>query len=118
VSGKGQWVQTSLLQAQIFMLDFQAARWLMEGRGAEAGRQQPPDLDPDRRVQDQPTATSTSPSHGRRSGSASAALGAGAIGIMTFNNPERHNAVSLEMWEAADRILGDFVADPAIRVIV
>src|SRR5271169_5108760 len=30
VSGEGQWVQTSLLQAQIFMLDFQAARWLME----------------------------------------------------------------------------------------
>lgn len=29
VSGKGQWVTTSLLQAQIFMLDFQAARWLM-----------------------------------------------------------------------------------------
>ena len=31
VSGKGQWVQTSLLQAQIFMLDFQASRWLMQG---------------------------------------------------------------------------------------
>lgn len=30
VSGKGQWVQTSLLQAQIFMLDFQAARWLVD----------------------------------------------------------------------------------------
>ena len=29
-SGEGQWVQTSLLQAQIFMLDFQAARWLMK----------------------------------------------------------------------------------------
>jgi formyl-CoA transferase len=29
-SGRGQWVQTSLLQAQIFMLDFQAARWLVE----------------------------------------------------------------------------------------
>lgn len=29
-SGQGQWVQTSLLQAQIFMLDFQAARWLMD----------------------------------------------------------------------------------------
>ncbi len=29
-SGQGQWVQTSLLQAQIFMLDFQAARWLMQ----------------------------------------------------------------------------------------
>jgi len=29
-SGLGQWVQTSLLQAQVFMLDFQAARWLMD----------------------------------------------------------------------------------------
>jgi crotonobetainyl-CoA:carnitine CoA-transferase CaiB-like acyl-CoA transferase len=29
--GKGQWVQTSLLQAQVFMLDFQASRWLMDG---------------------------------------------------------------------------------------
>jgi len=29
-SGEGQWVQTSLLQAQIFMLDFQAARWLIK----------------------------------------------------------------------------------------
>jgi crotonobetainyl-CoA:carnitine CoA-transferase CaiB-like acyl-CoA transferase len=28
-SGQGQWVRTSLLQAQIFMLDFQAARWLV-----------------------------------------------------------------------------------------
>ncbi len=30
-SRKGQWVQTSLLQAQVFMLDFQAARFLMDG---------------------------------------------------------------------------------------
>jgi len=29
-SGEGQWVQSSLLQAQIFMLDFQAARWLVD----------------------------------------------------------------------------------------
>ena len=31
VSGQGQWVQTSLLQAQIGLLDFQATRWLMDG---------------------------------------------------------------------------------------
>lgn len=30
-SGKGQWVQTSLLESQIFMLDFQASRYLMAG---------------------------------------------------------------------------------------
>lgn len=29
-SGEGQWVDTSLLQAQVAMLDFQAVRWLME----------------------------------------------------------------------------------------
>ncbi|MEM7057951.1 MAG: CoA transferase [Pseudomonadota bacterium] len=29
-SGKGQWVQSSLLQAQIAMLDFQATRWLID----------------------------------------------------------------------------------------
>ena len=31
VSGQGQWVQVSLLAAQIAMMDFQAARWLMDG---------------------------------------------------------------------------------------
>jgi crotonobetainyl-CoA:carnitine CoA-transferase CaiB-like acyl-CoA transferase len=30
-SGEGQWVQSSLLQAMTFMLDFQAARWTMDG---------------------------------------------------------------------------------------
>ena len=33
-TGEGQWVQTSLLEAQIFMLDFQAARYLMKGEVA------------------------------------------------------------------------------------
>ena len=42
----------------------------------------------------------------------------GAVGLMTFNNPERHNAVSLEMWEAADRVLADFLKDDSVRVIV
>jgi formyl-CoA transferase len=33
-SGEGQWVHTSLIEAQLFMLDFQAARWLMKGEVA------------------------------------------------------------------------------------
>ena len=42
VSGEGQWVNTSLLQAQIFMLDFQAARWLQMGEVAkQAGNNHP-----------------------------------------------------------------------------
>jgi crotonobetainyl-CoA:carnitine CoA-transferase CaiB-like acyl-CoA transferase len=41
-SGEGQWVATSLLQAQIFMLDFQAARFLTEGQVAkQAGNNHP-----------------------------------------------------------------------------
>ena len=42
VSGEGQWVSTSLLQAQIFMLDFQAARWLqMKEVAKQAGNNHP-----------------------------------------------------------------------------
>ncbi|MFY7960300.1 MAG: enoyl-CoA hydratase [Elsteraceae bacterium] len=42
----------------------------------------------------------------------------GRVGIMTFNNPEKHNAVSFEMWEAAERILDGFINNPDVRVIV
>lgn len=42
----------------------------------------------------------------------------GAIGWMIFNNPERLNAVSLDMWEAVPAIVSEFEADPEIRVIV
>ena len=42
----------------------------------------------------------------------------GGVGILTFNNPERHNAVSLEMWEATKRMLDGFAADDDIRVVV
>ena len=41
-SGKGQWVQTSLLQAQIALMDFQAARYLVDGDVPEqAGNDHP-----------------------------------------------------------------------------
>jgi enoyl-CoA hydratase len=42
----------------------------------------------------------------------------GRVGTLTFNNPERHNAVSLEMWEAATRILEDFARDDDVRIVV
>jgi len=42
----------------------------------------------------------------------------GGVGIVTFNNPERHNAVSLDMWEATKHILDGFAADEDIRVVV
>ena len=41
-TGRGRWVHTSLLEAQVFMLDFQATRWLMDGEVAgQAGNDHP-----------------------------------------------------------------------------
>ena len=41
-TGVGRWVTTSLLEAQVFMLDFQAARWLLKGEVAgQAGNDHP-----------------------------------------------------------------------------
>ena len=41
-SGKGQWVQSSLLSAMVTMMDFQAGRWLVEGEvPGQAGNDHP-----------------------------------------------------------------------------
>ena len=40
------------------------------------------------------------------------------IGWMIFNNPERRNALSLEMQEAIPQILGAFAEDDEVRVVV
>ena len=42
----------------------------------------------------------------------------GRVGYVIFNNPQRRNAVSLEMWEAAGGILEQFKNDPEVRVVV
>lgn len=42
----------------------------------------------------------------------------GGVGWMIFNNPDRRNAVSLEMWEAIGVIMDDFARDPEIRCCV
>ena len=42
----------------------------------------------------------------------------GRVGTMTFNNPARHNAVSLDMWQAGTRILEEFARDDDVRVVV
>ena len=42
----------------------------------------------------------------------------GRVGYVIFNNPERHNAVSLDMWAATSRILEDFAKDDEVRVVV
>lgn len=43
---------------------------------------------------------------------------ADGVGHVIFNNPERHNAVSLDMWEAVERAFDDFSGDNAVRVVV
>jgi len=42
----------------------------------------------------------------------------GAVGHVIFNNPRRHNAVSLEMWDACETILDDFLSAAEIRIIL
>ena len=42
----------------------------------------------------------------------------GAVGWLVFNNPERRNAISVDMWEAIPAALGRFEKDPDIRVVV
>src|SRR5207245_2105676 len=180
-SGKGQDVATSLLEAQIFMLDFQASRWLNAREGAARGARasgadrsdrqgvpRPPGQAPGHRAGDRDgrrhaarrrTAGDLEPDAEPGGGSAAGSRGAhrrgaarvrflgrgdreaapgqgdlresrmeksdkmlarkeGRVGTMIFNNPERHNAVSLEMWQAAAKILEGFADDDEIRVVV
>jgi enoyl-CoA hydratase/carnithine racemase len=42
----------------------------------------------------------------------------GPVGWMQFNNPARHNAVSMEMWKAVPEIMAEFEKDDQIRVVV
>lgn len=42
----------------------------------------------------------------------------GRIGWLIFNNPARHNALSLEMWRGMAEVLRAFAADPQVRVAV
>jgi enoyl-CoA hydratase/carnithine racemase len=42
----------------------------------------------------------------------------GPIGWITFNQPEKRNAVSQEMWQAMPEYVADLAADPAIRVVI
>jgi enoyl-CoA hydratase len=42
----------------------------------------------------------------------------GGVGIVTFNNPEKHNAVSLDMWEGLGHALTELRDDDDVRVVV
>ena len=42
----------------------------------------------------------------------------GPVGWLIFNNPERRNAISVDMWEAIPAVLSRYESDAEVRVIV
>ena len=40
------------------------------------------------------------------------------VGLITFNQPEKRNAISMEMWDGLAQILDRFAVDHAVRVVV
>jgi enoyl-CoA hydratase len=40
------------------------------------------------------------------------------VGVITFNNPEKHNAMSLEMWEGLGNALIELRDNPDVRVVI
>ncbi|WP_077000649.1 enoyl-CoA hydratase [Variovorax sp. KK3] len=43
---------------------------------------------------------------------------ADGIGWMVFNDPARHNAISMDMAREVPRVMADFEADPEVRVVI
>ncbi|MFU8816170.1 MAG: enoyl-CoA hydratase [Pseudomonadales bacterium] len=66
---------------------------------------QPPELNPDLTLE-------------LRTSKMLARIDADGIGWVTFNQPERHNALSLEMWQGLADILEQFAERDAVRVVV
>lgn len=63
----------------------------------------------------------TSPAHQNEKSLAGGKIlqtSANGVGIITFNNPEKRNAISLEMWEGLGHSLTNLRDDPAIRVVI
>ena len=40
------------------------------------------------------------------------------VGLVTFNQPEKRNAMSLEMWTGLGEILDEFREDGSVRVVI
>jgi enoyl-CoA hydratase/carnithine racemase len=40
------------------------------------------------------------------------------VGVVTFNQPAKHNAISVEMWGGLGQILDEYAADDNVRVVV
>lgn len=46
------------------------------------------------------------------------AIKEGHIGWIVFNNPDKHNAVSMEMWQSVPMALDAFIKDADVRVVI
>ena len=40
------------------------------------------------------------------------------VGYLGFNRPEKHNAISYEMWQGIAKVMADFEADDTVRAVV
>src|SRR3984893_5737945 len=40
------------------------------------------------------------------------------VGVITFNNPEKRNAMSLDMWQGLGHALTELRDDPEVRVVI
>src|ERR1700721_3305956 len=43
---------------------------------------------------------------------------ADGVGVITFNNPDKRNAMSLDMWEGLGHALVELRDDPEVRVVI
>src|SRR5271169_1491397 len=76
-------------------------------------RQQPPPIRESLNMLDVPTTTQKSFADGKILKSL-----AEGVGVITFNNPEKRNAMSLDMWEGLGSALTELRDDPDVRVVV
>src|SRR5271169_3944679 len=76
-------------------------------------RQQPPPIRESLNMLDVPTTTQKSFADGKILKSL-----AEGVGVVTFNNPEKRNAISLDMWEGLGQALIELRDDPDIRVVI
>lgn len=40
------------------------------------------------------------------------------VGRLIFNQPQKHNAISFEMWQGISKAMGDFAVDDSVRVVI
>jgi enoyl-CoA hydratase len=66
----------------------------------------------------QHTSTSGQAEQVQRAGGKMLAARQDGVGVVTFNQPDKHNAISVEMWLGLAEILDDFGQDPSIRTVI